>query len=168
MKLLAEFNHENYQITFEQNGENLTAEIDGRRYELEASQPEPNVYLLKHNGRIYEFFVSPNEKSNEPFQVSIGNHNLEIKILDPKRLRGKGAAAGQTDGAAEIKTAMPGKLVRVLVEKGAAVQKGDGILVVEAMKMQNEMKAPKDGVVKEIRFKEGATVNAGDVLAIIE
>ncbi len=55
-----------------------------------------------------------------------------------------------------------------LVEKGAAVQKGDGILVVEAMKMQNEMKAPKDGVVKEIRFKEGTTVNAGDVLAIIE
>jgi biotin carboxyl carrier protein len=168
MKLLAEFNNENYQITFEQNGEHLTAEIDGRRYELEASQPEPNIYLLKHNGKIYEFLVSPNEKSNEPFQVSIANHNLEIKILDPKRLRGKGMAAGETDGAAEIKTAMPGKLVRVLVEIGAEVQKGDGILVVEAMKMQNEMKSPKDGVVKKICFEEGATVNAGDVLAIIE
>lgn len=168
MKLLAEFNNENYQITFEQNGEQLTAEIDGRRYELEASQPEANVYLLKHNGKIYEFFVSPANNSNEPFQVSTGNHLLGIKILDPKRLRGKGAAGNETDGAAEIKTAMPGKLVRILVEQGDEVQKGDGILVVEAMKMQNEMKSPKDGVVKEIRFEEGATVNAGDVLAVIE
>ena len=63
---------------------------------------------------------------------------------------------------------MPGKLVRVLVEVGAEVKQGEGILIVEAMKMQNEMKSPKDGVVKEISFAEGATVNAGDVLAVIE
>jgi biotin carboxyl carrier protein len=168
MKLQAEFNDEKYQITFEQNGERLTADIDGRQYELEASQPEPNVYLFKLDGKIYEIFVSPNVNAIEPFKVSTGNHNLEIKIIDPKRLRGSSAAAGETDGAAEIKTAMPGKLVRVLVDIGTEVLKGDGILVVEAMKMQNEMKAPKDGTVKEIRFAEGATVNAGDVLAIIE
>jgi biotin carboxyl carrier protein len=168
MKLQAEFNDEKYQITFEQNGELLTAEIDGRQYELESSQPEPNVYLLKHGGKIYEFFVSPNVNAVEPFKVSTGNHDLEIKIIDPKRLRGSGAAASETDGAAEIKTAMPGKLVRILVDIGTEVLKGDGILVVEAMKMQNEMKAPKDGVVKEIRFEEGATVNAGDILAVIE
>ncbi len=168
MKLQAEFNDEKYQITFEQNGERLTADIDGRQYEIEASQPEPNVYLFKLDGKIYEFFVSPNVNAIEPFKVSTGNHSLEIKIIDPKRLRGSGATAGETDGAAEIKTAMPGKLVRVLVNIGTEVLKGDGILVVEAMKMQNEMKAPKDGTVKEIRFAEGATVNAGDVLAIIE
>ena len=63
---------------------------------------------------------------------------------------------------------MPGKLVRILVEVGAEIKQGEGVLVVEAMKMQNEMKAPKDGIVKEIRFAEGATVNAGDILAIIE
>ena len=63
---------------------------------------------------------------------------------------------------------MPGKVVRVLVETGATVQTGDGIIVVEAMKMQNEMKSPKDGTIKEIRFAEGATVNAGDVLVVIE
>ena len=63
---------------------------------------------------------------------------------------------------------MPGKLVRILTEVGAEIKQGDSVLVVEAMKMQNEMKAPKDGIVKEIRFAEGATVNAGDVLAVIE
>jgi len=168
MKLQAEYKDEKYQITFERNGESITADIDGRGYELEASQPEPNVYLLKYEGKIYEFLVSSDKNSNEPLQISTGNHNFEIKIFDPKKLRGKGASTGETGGAAEIKTAMPGKLVRLLVEQGAEVLKGDGILVVEAMKMQNEMKSPKDGTVKEIRFAEGATVNAGDVLAIIE
>ncbi len=83
-------------------------------------------------------------------------------------MRGGAGANANADGAAEIKTAMPGKVVRVLVEAGAPIKAGDGVLIVEAMKMQNEMKAPKDGTVREIRVAEGATVNAGDILAIIE
>jgi biotin carboxyl carrier protein len=63
---------------------------------------------------------------------------------------------------------MPGKIVRVLVEVGAQVETGTGIVVVEAMKMQNEMKSPKAGVVVSINAETGATVNAGDVLAVIE
>jgi biotin carboxyl carrier protein len=63
---------------------------------------------------------------------------------------------------------MPGKVVRVLVEVGTEVKKGDGVLVVEAMKMQNEMKSPKDGVVKEFRAAEGQIANAGEILAVIE
>jgi len=168
MKLFAGLNNEKHEITLEQTGEKVFAGIDGRTYELEVSEPEPNVFLLKHNGKIFEVFVSPNEKSNEPFRVNVANHHFEIKISDPKRLRGTSAETGEIEGIAEIKTAMPGKVVRVLVEQGAEIQTGDGIIVVEAMKMQNEMKSPKDGIIKEIRFAEGATVNAGDVLAIIE
>jgi len=63
---------------------------------------------------------------------------------------------------------MPGKVVRILLEAGSEVKKGDGVLVVEAMKMQNEMKSPKDGIVRELRSTEGSTVNAGDVLVVIE
>jgi biotin carboxyl carrier protein len=168
MKLFAELNNETHEISLAQTGEKVFADIDGRTYELEVSEPEPNVYLLKYNRQIFEIFVLPNEKSSEPFQVNIANHNLEVKISDPKRLRGTSAGSGEIEGTAEIKTAMPGKVVRVLVEQGAEVQTGDGIIVVEAMKMQNEMKSPKDGIIKEICFSEGATVNAGDVLAIIE
>ncbi|MBA2495273.1 MAG: biotin/lipoyl-binding protein [Acidobacteria bacterium] len=130
--------------------------------------PEPNVYLFKHAGKIYQIFVSPRQTTSELSSVNVGSHNFEIKIIDPKRLRGTSGASEHAGGAAEIKTAMPGKLVRVLVKVGAEIKQGDGVLVVEAMKMQNEMKSPKDGIVKEIRFAEGATVNAGDVLAIIE
>jgi biotin carboxyl carrier protein len=63
---------------------------------------------------------------------------------------------------------MPGKVVRVQVEAGARVEKGVGVVVVEAMKMQNEMKAPRAGVVVSLKVKPGDTVNAGDVLAVLE
>jgi biotin carboxyl carrier protein len=169
MKLIAELNQEKHAVQITRgDGFNLTAEIDGRVYQLEASEPEPNVYLFKHANRIYQIFVSPSQKPGDPYHASVGNYNYEIKILDPKRLRGSGAGAGQAEGASEIKTAMPGKVVRVLTEAGAEVKAGDGVIIVEAMKMQNEMKSPKDGTVKEIRFATGATVNAGDVLAVIE
>ncbi len=168
MKLIAELNNERREIKLTQDGSNLTAEIDGKKYKVEASEPEPNVYLLKHKNKIFQIFVAPNNKPSEPFVVTVGNHNFEIKIFDPKRLRGTGAESGQAAGASEIKTAMPGKVVRVLAEVGAETKQGDGVIIVEAMKMQNEMKSPKDGVIKEIRFAEGATVNAGDILVVIE
>ena len=140
----------------------IFARVDDREYELEASEVEPDVYLLKYNNRIFELYVAPNGI------VNTGDHQLEIAVSDPKRLRGSAGSGASTEGVAEIKTAMPGKLVRILVEPGAEIKQGEGVLVVEAMKMQNEMKSPKDGVVKEIRFSEGSTVNAGDIQAVIE
>ncbi len=168
MKLQAELNNEKHEVEIKRDGEKVFARVDGREYNLEASEVEPNVYLLKNDNKIYEVFVSPNTDKNAPYQVKIKNQEFEINLFDPKKLRGSKSADGQADGIAEIKTAMPGKLVRVLVRAGAEIKQGEGVLVVEAMKMQNEMKSPKDGTIREIRFEEGATVNAGDVLAIIE
>jgi len=168
MKLIAEITDEKHEISLKQTGESVVAEIGGRVYELEAQMVEPNVYLIKHKNKIYQIFVQPNQNRDAPFAVNTGKHDFEIKLGDPKRMRHSAGAGEAAGGAAEIKTAMPGKVVRVLVEAGAAIEKGDGVLIVEAMKMQNEMKAPKDGTVKEIRVSEGATVNAGDVLAVIE
>jgi biotin carboxyl carrier protein len=168
MKLQAEINQKKHEIEVKRVGEKVFAEIDGRKYELEVSEPEPNVYLLKNAGKIYEIFVSPRQNLTSPFRVKVKNSEFEINLFDSKRLRGAGAGAEHGDGAAEIKTAMPGKVVRVLTEQGAEIKQGEAVIVVEAMKMQNEMKSPKDGIVKEIRFAEGSTVNAGDILAIIE
>ena len=162
MKLFAELNNEKHEIEIKREGEKVFARVDEREYELEASEVEPNVFLLKHANQIYQIYVAPNGI------VNLKNHQFEVKIADPKRLRGSKSSAENADGISEIKTAMPGKLVRILTEIGAEIKQGDGVLVVEAMKMQNEMKSPKDGIVKEIRFAEGDTVNAGDVLAVIE
>ncbi|MCV4615428.1 acetyl-CoA carboxylase biotin carboxyl carrier protein subunit, partial [Escherichia coli] len=72
------------------------------------------------------------------------------------------------DGSVELRAMMPGKVVRILNAEGSQVSKGDGILVVEAMKMQNEIKSPRDGKVAKIAASEGATVAAGELLAVIE
>ena len=168
MKLQAEIGDERKDVEIKQDGRALTASVDGRFYDLEVSEPEPGVFLFKHDGRIYEAVVTDRGGSNEPMNVRIGTGEFDVRLIDPKRLRGTGSGTDHGDGVAEIKTAMPGKVVRILVEAGAAVSKGDGIVVVEAMKMQNELKSPKDGLVKDIRTSEGATVAAGDVLATIE
>ena len=94
--------------------------------------------------------------------------SYQVRIDDPKRLRSNQTSAAHHTGAAEIISPMPGKIVRVLVAEGASVEAGAGVIVVEAMKMQNEMKAPKAGVIASINAVEGATVNAGDVLAVIK
>ncbi len=168
MKLNAETNDEKFEIELKENGSQLNAEINGRVYELEASAPEPNIYLFKHDNKIYQIFVSPNENPSAPSTVKIKNKSFDVKISDPKNLRGNAATSEHANGASEIKTAMPGKVVRILIAENQEVKSGDGVIIVEAMKMQNEMKSPKDGIVKEIRFSEGATVNAGDVLVVIE
>ncbi|CAN5787194.1 acetyl-CoA carboxylase biotin carboxyl carrier protein subunit [soil metagenome] len=168
MKLQAELNNETHEVEIERDGDKVFARVDDREYELEAAQVEPNVYLLKNDNKIYEVFVSPKSAENTPFNVKIKNREFEINLIDPKRLRGAGSASEHGEGIAEIKSAMPGKLVRILTSEGAEIKKGEGIVIVEAMKMQNEMKSPKDGIVKEIRYTEGATINAGDILAVIE
>lgn len=166
MKLQAAANGKKHEIEITRDGAHLFARIDDRNYELEASELEPNVFLLKHEGRLFEVFASP--KKNADYAVRVGSAEMEITIADPKRLRGSSAEAEDASGKVEIKTAMPGKVVRILKALGDTVEKGDGVIVVEAMKMQNEMKSPKDGTIKEIRVTEGNNVGAGDVLVVIE
>ena len=168
MKLQAAVDGEKHEIQVTRDGDRLFARVDDRSYELEASEPEPNVFLLKHEGKIFEVFVSPQKKANDPYIVNIGAAEMEVTLADPKRLRGTAAGVDDTSGKVEIKTAMPGKVVRILKAVGNAVEKGDGVMVVEAMKMQNEMKSPKDGIVTAIRVNEGDTVSAGDILVVIE
>jgi biotin carboxyl carrier protein len=168
MKLQARVSDESHDIEIKHEDGKLLADVDGRRYELEASQPEPNVYLFKHEGKVYEATVARPSAPGEATHVRIGGSEFDITLIDPKRLRSAGGGIDHGDGLVEIKTAMPGKVVRVLVEAGAEVAKDEGVVVVEAMKMQNELKSPRAGHVKEVRITDGATVAAGDVLVTIE
>jgi biotin carboxyl carrier protein len=165
VKLQARINDEELGIEIVRDRDQVTAKVGDREYQLEVTHPEPNILSLRDNGKVTEVFVSPAEGHTK---ATVNGHEFEFELIDPKRLRGSGADAAHAGGAAEIKTAMPGKVVRILLEAGAEVRKGEPVLVIEAMKMQNEMKSPKDGVIKELRATEGSTVNAGDVLVVIE
>jgi len=161
MKLVVEVNGEAKDVELTRDGLSVTATVDGRKYVLDASEPEPGVHLLKHEGRVFEAYAD--EKS-----VTLGGRTYETKVVDPKRLRGSAPGAAAEHGHAEIRTAMPGKVVRILKAMGDPVTKGEGVVVVEAMKMQNELKSPKDGVIGDIKVAEGSTVGAGDTLVVID
>jgi biotin carboxyl carrier protein len=167
VKLFAEHEGEKHEIAIKTEGLSVFAEIDGRKYEFEARIVEPNTYLFNHDGKIFECYVAP-KNAGGVTRVRQGTKSFDFQLSDPKRLRGAANLEANADGIATIVTQMPGKVVRVLVAPGQEVKIGDGIIIVEAMKMQNEMKSPKDGTVKEVCFEIGATVNAGDILAVIE
>jgi biotin carboxyl carrier protein len=168
MKLKAQLEDQEHDLAITFAGQQATVEIDGRSYDLEVHEPEDGSYLVFADTRVYECRVNASPGSRETFTVNIGRHSYQVTIIDPKRLRSVQSSGRHHHGSAEIVASMPGKVVRVLVEIGAKVQADSGIVVVEAMKMQNEMKSPRAGVVVSLGVSPGATVNAGDVLAVVE
>ena len=145
--------------------------MDDRRYEMQIRELAPGEYLLIDGSKIYKCRVSLRRDSlpgDQSFEVTLRGRTYEVSLIDPKRLRSAQSHGAHHTGAVQIVSAMPGKIVRVLVKPGDTVAAGAGVIVVEAMKMQNEMKAPKGGTVVSIEAAEGETVNAGDVLAVIE
>ena len=167
MKLQAQIDDEITELDIRREEDKVFARVGSNEYELEVSEVARDTYLFKNNGRIYEVFVS-NDPSTNQSAVAIRNQRFEVAIIDPRQLSRTSSEHAHGDGLAIIKAAMPGKVVRILVQAGDSLSKGEGVIVVEAMKMQNEMRSPKDGIVKEIRVTEGATVNSGDVLVVIE
>jgi len=121
---------------------------------------EPGVYSVILDGASYEVRLGVGE-------ISIDGHRYPFEVDDPRQWKRSGSGA-EVQGRAAIVAPMPGKIVRVLVAEGDPVEAGQGILVVEAMKMQNEIKAPRAGHVTSIAVKAGDGVNAGAVLAIVE
>ena len=121
---------------------------------------EPGVYSIIVDGASHEVRVDAG-------QVTVGKRHFDYQVDDPRQWKRSGDAGGGQSRAA-ILAPMPGKVVRILVAVGDEVEAGQGIVVVEAMKMQNEMKAPRAGRVAAIQAKENDSVVAGAVLAVIE
>jgi biotin carboxyl carrier protein len=126
--------------------------------------PGPGVYSILLDGRSYDACV---EETSAGLVVTIEGYRFEIEVRDPRRWSRKSAAAGA--GAVQsILSPKPGKVIRVLAAPDDKVVPGQGIVVVEAMKMQNELKSNRTGRVLSVAAKEGATVTAGELLATIE
>ena len=168
MKLKAVIGEREVEVLLKLSQGRVAAEIGDRVYDLEVREVEPDSYLFFLHTNVHECRVSERPASKQTFDVTVGGHSQAVTIVDPKRLRSGQNSDRHHHGVEEILAPMPGKVVRVQIEIGASVEKGAGVVVVEAMKMQNEMKSPRAGVVVSINVKPGDTVNAGDVLAVIE
>ena len=168
MKLRADIAGESYSVDFRPYGSRVITEIDNRRYELDVHESGPQEFLLIDEGQVFDCRVEGRPESGKTIDVIVGTDRYAIAITDPKRLRGSKVLDTHAIEAAHIVAPMPGKVVRVLVDVGEQIDAGAGIMVVEAMKMQNEMRSPKAGVVVALNVQVGATVNRGEVLAVVE
>lgn len=133
-----------------------------RTIELDTIRPEPGVLNLMYGGRSIEAGIVP---FDEGVEVDIRGLSHEVAVVDPRR---KALRTGAASAGGSVKTQMPGRVVRVLVEPGATVEKGTPLVVVEAMKMENEIKSPRDGVVSRIAVSEGDLVEARAVLVELD
>jgi biotin carboxyl carrier protein len=127
-------------------------------------QAEPGAYSVLMEGRSYDAHV---EESASTLVVTVAGHRFEIKVNDPRKWTGRSGAPGAS-GTETVAAPMPGKVVRVLVAAGDAIEAGQGLVVVEAMKMQNEMRTVRSGRVLRVAVKEGDAVAAGQVLVSLE
>jgi len=139
--------------------------LDGREMEVDAVLARPDVLSLIIEGKAYEI---KRERTASDLHLWVGSLRFAVEVRDPRSLRGQREASGAESGPKKLVCPMPGKVVRVLVAEKGEVEAGQGVVVVEAMKMQNEIKSPRKGVVQKVLAVTGASVNAGDVLAIVE
>jgi len=143
--------------------DNRTIEIDSEQL-ASAIQVEPGVYSVLLEGASYEIRLM---ETSQGLSAEVPGRRFAVEVRDP-RDSSRGARTSLGSGRQNVTAPMPGKVVRVLVNMGDPVDVGQGLVVVEAMKMQNEMKASRPGRVIEIRAHAGQTVGAGDTLLILE
>ena len=135
--------------------------VDGKAITVDVRLLQPGVMSLLVEGRQYRCVLDGDG-------VLIGGGRFRFEVNDPRSLQGRRSAGGGAAGPRAVKAPMPGRVVRVLAAVGDEVAEQQGVVVIEAMKMQNELKSPKAGKVVRMAVRDGDTVGAGDVLAVVE
>ncbi len=167
----------NYEVS-EKKGESLRIglrEIGEGQYEVTIAGETVHVDAVRSSRTIYsvieegqQFEVVVDEKGGHDFDVLVGGRIFHMESVDERTRLLAGSAAPVATGPQTVAAEMPGKVVKVSVPVGPAVDEGQGIVVLEAMKMENEIPTPNDGVVVEMAVREGDTVEAGTTLFVVE
>jgi biotin carboxyl carrier protein len=143
--------------------------VRGREFPANARLLQPGVLSLLFDHRSYLCIVDQ-EPGGDPdvSALRINSSRHLYRLDDPRSLRGRRARSSGSAGPLSVLASMPGRVIRVLVQPGDPVEENQALLVIEAMKMQNELKSSKAGRVAELRVAPGQAVAAGQVLAIVE
>ena len=152
-------------VSLELFGDRVKVKLAGKVIEVNVARMAQNVFSLILDGCSYNVVVKP---ELEGFQVFVNGKVFQVALNDPRKQKSFSSRRMDEIGSMEVSVPMPGKVVKVLVSEGDSVQKGQGLVVVEAMKMQNEVRAPRGGEVKQINVSDGETVNAGEPLVVVE
>jgi acetyl/propionyl-CoA carboxylase alpha subunit len=138
--------------------------VNGREVWLEARRTPAGSWLLVRDGRVVEAFV----EGDGELRVHLPGLEVPVRIRDPLRNARARGADGKGAGPATVASPMPGKVVVVLAQVGDEVEEGQGLVVVEAMKMENELRSPKGGKVARVAVEAGQAVEAGAPLIVVE
>ena len=163
MKISAKVGKGVHEVTVERQNGRYRVQVDDVVREVDAHKLDGDFYSLVIDGKSFEISVEPD---GDGYHVRHGAAEQVVRFTDPSRGAREGFEAGA--GLEQIVSVMPGKVVRVLVQEGDRVQAGQGLVVVEAMKMENELPSPKDGVIKKIAVEPGRNVESGTLLIEVE
>lgn len=168
MELIGIVEKEQYPIKLEKlSDHHYRVTIQDRCYDVDALELSTNLYSLIHGTSSYEVRFHSKPKKDQ-LDVEFHDETIPLTITDPMSLLLESAAGGGRKGGATLEAAMPGKVQRILVKEGDEVTEDQGLLVLVAMKMENELGSPSTGIVKQILVEEGANVEGGTPLIIIE
>jgi len=166
MRYLATLRDAEHEFEFEELGANTCAvRLGEQRFELDLRRVGPGSFSVLIGNRSFDFDVTP---EGEELIVTSRAGTWRVNLADEKRRAMRANTGRQLSGRIELKAMMPGRVVSVLVNPGDEIEAEHGVLTVEAMKMENEIRTPKGGRVIEVRVTAGQTVEKGEVLAIIE
>ena len=140
--------------------------LDGNPLDANAVEVAPHTFSVLLNGGSHQIRIAPRPDGTLTLHTGLAEYHAEVS--DPRSWRGRRHGALEAEGRQQIVAPMPGKIVRILVKQGDTVEAGQGLVVVEAMKMQNEIRSPKSGKIEKLFAKEGQLVNAGEALLWVE
>lgn len=167
MAFIAKFGERTYTVEIEEIGRSLyRVAVDGNEFLVDGKKTGFANYSLIVDNRSFEVDV---DISEDEYRVLVDGRTYRINLIDERRVRLGGVQSGiQLEGRQEVSVPMPGKVIAVLVGEGDTVEKGQGLVIVEAMKMENEVRSPVSGKVKEVKVKPGEALEAGAVLVVVE
>jgi len=163
VQLASPSEQKNHVIELERDASGWRVTLDGRPLTVDAVEIAPNTISILLDGQSFEISVTPSPDGKLKLQT--GAREFTAEIIDPRAWSGRRHV--EAEGRQQVVAPMPGKVVRLLVKAGDHVEAGQGLLVVEAMKMQNEIRSPKSGTVERVLAREGQPVNAGEVLCVV-
>lgn len=162
MKRTIEYNGQELNIDIQKNNESITIVVNNQPYTFQ-QQITHNGWVLERDGQIFSTTLI--QKQGDDYTINVNGSDVTIAYKDPYALSGAGGSGG---AQGDVKAVMPGRVVKISVQEGQEVKANQPILVLEAMKMENEIKAPCDGIIEKIFVDESASVESGAMLISIQ
>ncbi|MCI0567443.1 MAG: biotin/lipoyl-binding protein [Acidobacteria bacterium] len=165
MSLEVRIGGRNRRVDLRRDGDRYRGRVGKRSVEAEVTERGPYSLLIRLGKRTFDVTF---DEAGTTLLLDLGSRQVAVEIMDPLKGAAEGTGIGMGRGRREVRASMPGKVVAVKVKVGDEVDKGQGLIILEAMKMENEVASPCQGKVVELEVTPGQTVETGSLLAAVE